>query len=151
MQGAAAGEAQAGKCARGRFDEREAVARDQSTCGVIGGLAISTKCDGYTTERAGDVLCGAAGGVISFDGKNHVFELRGAAAAEGLHGVQRAGGDAAASQRCENVAIESAASVESDFCTIFFVSEIRERLGDVFERAIGSGDEEDVSRECIRR
>jgi hypothetical protein len=65
--------------------------------------------------------------------------------------MERTGGNATPSQGGENTAIERATGVECDFAAIVFPAEIREHPGDIFERGIGSGDEENIGCERIGR
>jgi len=151
LQRAGTGETELREGARGGFEEGKRMPGDESSGCMIGRFILATDFDGNAAERPGDLPGGAEGGAVAFDGEDYAIEARRSAAAESLHGVERACRGAAAGEWGEDGAVKCATGVEGYLRVDAICAEVRERSRDFFERAIGGGDENYVGIERLGR
>ena len=84
---------------------------------------------------------------IAFDGENHALQIRHNVSAEGLHGVKRARGGAAACERGENGAVERGAGVQDDFAAAFGAADFCESARDGGQIVVGGREKDYIGIE----
>ena len=104
---------------------------------VIDGLVARIDGDRDASERFADGLRHASRFGIAFDAENHASEFRNHFAAEGLHGMKRTRGSAAARERRENGAVERGARVQNDFASAFCAAKFGESAHEGREIVVG--------------